>query len=176
MVSTTERKRWFADNLRRRMLDRGIRNFKRLTELTGVDHQLLRRWGSIGITRIDKRNEVELSKVAQALSLANADVLFDEPADRLRKSIVERAGNPLVEEVRLERPDLFDEFSPDDWSELFSQQGTGGSLNREGIVHAAEKINAKRQIRFKFEAVLESHHFRTLAAVVDVLYRDASMR
>jgi hypothetical protein len=176
MVPTDDRKQWFAENLRRRMLDRGIRNFKKLSELTSVDHQLLRRWGSIGISRIDKRNDDQLVKVAQVLGLSNPDVLFNEPAERARRAAIDRATNPVVEEVRLERPELFDEFSPDDWDELFSHQGTGGSLNREGVIHFAEKINAKREIRRKFEAVLETHHFRTLAAIIDVLYRDSSAR
>ncbi len=82
----------------------------------------------------------------------------------------------MIEEIRRDRPDLFDAFTADDWDELYSIHGAGGALNREGVLHFAERINAKRDVRRKFEAVLETHHFRTLAAIIEVMYRDTDPR
>jgi hypothetical protein len=172
---TDHQRKAFVANLRRQMFEQQL-NFKQLSDKTGVDHQLLRRWGSIGISRIDRRNYEQLVSVAAALGFANPDAMFHEAPSIRSASAADRATNPMIEEIRRERPELFDAFTTEDWEELYSIHGAGGALNREGVVHFAERINAKRDVRRKFEAVLETHHFRTLAAIIDVMYRDTDPR
>lgn len=84
--------------------------------------------------------------------------------------------NPIIAIVAEERPELFKAFTSEDWREIYSQHGDGGSLTRDGAIKAAKHINAKRDARHKFEVVLESEHAETLIGIVDTLYRQATAR
>lgn len=83
----------------------------------------------------------------------------------------DRATNPEVDAVAAERPNLFRNWSPADWDELYSTFGAGGALNRPGVVAAAESINRKRETVRRLHLVLETH-LRTVAEeLIDSLYR-----
>jgi hypothetical protein len=88
---------------------------------------------------------------------------------------VDRESNPAIEQVVEKQPALFDRFTPSEWKELYSQRGTGGELTPIGVERAARKIVAKRKIRRQFEALLETHHFTTLEALIEALYRDTEL-
>jgi hypothetical protein len=174
---TRSERRLFAYNLRQAMLRAGI-NFKRLSQRSGVEYSLLRRWGSRGISRIDRRNSVYLEKVADSLGIVSFRQLFEPDFAQTPgpSRTIDRATNPLIADVYRDRPDLFRSYSSADWEELYSLHGTGGALTYQGVLHYAQRINAKRELRRKFEAVLETHHFERLAGLVDELYADTELR
>jgi len=62
--------------------------------------------------------------------------------------------NPHINEVVEERPELFDEFSDDDWRRLRSSRGMGGELTPEGIIDYAARINEDRELRQSFNELL----------------------
>lgn len=188
--SDTDRvRRIFRDNFHRQLRQSGL-SIQQLSEQAEVDIPTLKRWMRTGVVRPEHRH---IAAVARVFGLADPWSLLKESegnpaaesvsdvvrADADSASLpptVDRAANPMIEEVRRDRPDLFDAFSPEDWTELYSNRGVGGSLSYDGVLHVAERINAKREIRRKFEVILETQHFRTLANLVEVLYRDVNLR
>ena len=56
------------------------------------------------------------------------------------------------------------------FNELFSRFGTGGQLTPDGILAAAEAMNAKRDIWRQVNIILESGEAELLSQFVDVLY------
>lgn len=64
--------------------------------------------------------------------------------DRIRSREFDRETNPMVAEVVEESPELFRDFTDDDWDQLYSMRGMGGSLTREGVVRAAREIPENR--------------------------------
>jgi transcriptional regulator with XRE-family HTH domain len=120
-------------------------------------------------------------KVAAALDLP-VDELFtapastsdftlpDPPADDAPPCPFDVATNPAVTDVMRERPQLFAGWSRDDVDELYSLFGTGGQLNRRGVVSAAEAINRKREAIRKLHVVLETHLRERAIDLIDILY------
>ncbi|QDU60023.1 hypothetical protein Pan216_08600 [Planctomycetes bacterium Pan216] len=149
-----------------------------LSEQSGVDMPTLRRWETKGVIQ---PKHSHLRSVARVFGLADPWMLLDpdaeispENAPSSRNSPT-RSLHPTIEEVRDDRPELFDAFTTEEWSELTSHRGVGGALSYEGVIHQAERINRKREIRRKFETLLESEHFRTLADMIDLMHRDVQL-
>lgn len=170
-AETSERKRVFRDNFRRELHRSGL-SIEELSHKAAIDLPTLRRWRREGVAQ-PKHEHIE--GLAQVFGLADPWSLMSGGAEHVR-SPLDRATNPMIQLICEESPELFDDFTTEDWDELYSSHGTGGALSREGVTLAAQRINQKREIRRKFEAVLETHHFRTLAALIDVLYRDTTVR
>lgn len=140
-----------------------------LAQATGIDVVTLRRWRSNGAVRPEHDH---LERVGKALRLDDPWSLFSRGPEH-RRFEIDRASNPLVRDVAEREPALFEAFTPEDWDELYSQRGVGGALNEQGVRIVAERINRKRELRSKFETLLETHHFSTLANVIELMYREA---
>ena len=169
---SAERARVFRRNFRASVARSGFA-LRELATKSGVPESTLRRWNRAGTT---KPSHSHLEQVGRALGLIDPWALFlaDPGEDEVRREI-DRATNRAVERVRKDRPELFRDFSPDDWDEIYSQHGTGGPLTYDGAVDASVKINQKRELRRKFEALLETHHLPTLAALIELMYEESSL-
>lgn len=170
----------FRKNFLKELRRTGL-TLKELSEKSGVSMQTLRYWKRVGI-RFGRN--VNLDAVAQVLGIEDPACLFEEsppdpgsqrvrtPPDDVRE--IDRRTNPHIEEVSRDQPQLFQDFDDDDWRELYSLHGTGGPLTVEGVFRHAELINRKRDLRAKFDLLLESDHLDALGHLIDVLYRDAA--
>lgn len=83
----------------------------------------------------------------------------------------DRATNPLVPQVRAAHPDLFNDWSPTDWDELFSTFGTGGELSEDGVLAKAKQMNRKRELLYQLEVVLETHLAPVAVQLVETLFQ-----
>jgi transcriptional regulator with XRE-family HTH domain len=153
-----------AANVRRLMARDGL-TFSDVVEMTGLDERTVR-----GLVRgANNAHSRTLHKFAHGLGVS-IDELF-QPASLLARQAFDRATNPLVEGLIESQSQLFDAWSPTDFDELYSQFGTGGSLNEEGVVAAAEAINAKRALLQQVCVILETSESELLADFVKLLYR-----
>jgi transcriptional regulator with XRE-family HTH domain len=151
-----------------RALDQSGLSLAELAARSSVDEAVLRRWTRLGVAN---PSHDHLLRVAKAFGLGDPRSLFDDGESEFEAARrTDRQTNPAVDDVRADRPALFEQFTPEDWDELYSSHGTGGPLTYDGAVEAALKINRKRELRRKFEAVLETHHFDTLASLVELMY------
>jgi transcriptional regulator with XRE-family HTH domain len=142
-----------------------------LSARTGIDLSTLRRWRRNGVSQPRHEYIEALGKVFHLGDPWSLMTGSSPPAT----NHLDRETNHLVDEVARQRPEVFRSFSDEDWSELYSQHGIGGPLTHEGVLSAAQRINRKRELRGKFEAILETEHFETLANLIEVLYRDTSL-
>ena len=88
-----------------------------------------------------------------------------------RRRQFDRLTNPIVDEVHSEHPDLFEDWTLAEWDELFSCFGTGGALNSEGVMSAAEEINSKRATIHQLEILLETDHQEMIKAIIATFYQ-----
>jgi transcriptional regulator with XRE-family HTH domain len=152
-----------ALNLRRIMAREGL-TFEEIAAATELDERTLR--GLLrGKTNAHART---IHKLAEGLGV-EMDELFCSPG-RYASSQFDRATNTFVEEVIASHPNLFDSWSQPDFDELFSRFGTGGQLTPDGILAAAEAMNAKRDIWRQVNIILESGEAELLSQFVNVLY------
>ena len=84
--------------------------------------------------------------------------------------LFDRATNTDISEVHHELPELFSGWTDEDWDELYSTFGEGGSLNREGVVEFAQQINRKRETLHKLQVVLETHLCPVAINLIETLY------
>lgn len=153
-----------ATNVRRLMARDGL-TFLEVVESTGLDERTIR-----GLVRgANNPHARTLHKFANGLGL-EIDELF-QPAGGQTRQTFDRATNPVVERVVEENAALFDAWSETDFDELYSQFGAGGPLNEEGVVTAAEAINAKRALMQQVCVILESSEAQLLADFIALLYR-----
>lgn len=173
-----ERREVFRRNLLELMRRHKI-SLKELIQRTNISRHVVNRWVRIGAGKPQWDHLVRLAEVlflSDPLDLLDPN-LFAKNAEVIppKHRSVDRQTNPFVEIVAQSRPDLFRPFTADDWNEIYSLHGTGGPLTEEGTIQAAEHINAKRALRQKFEALLETEHFVPLAAIIEVMYRDCQV-
>ncbi|MEX2091841.1 MAG: helix-turn-helix transcriptional regulator [Pirellulales bacterium] len=153
-----------ATNVRRLMARDGL-TFSDVVESTGLDERTVR-----GLVRgASNPHARTLHKFASGLGIS-IDELFQPAGGRARQAF-DRATNPVVESIVEANAELFNAWSPADFDELYSQFGAGGPLNEEGVVTAAEAINAKRSLLRKVCVILESSESELLADFVKLLYR-----
>jgi transcriptional regulator with XRE-family HTH domain len=156
-----------ATNVRRLMARDGLK-YVDVVEATGLDERTVR-----GLVRgANNPHARTLHKFAQGLGIP-IDELF-QPVDVRARQAFDRATNPLVQGVVESNAELFSAWSPADFDELYSQFGHGGPLCEEGVVAAAEAINAKRSLLRKVSVILESSESELLADFVRLLYRRAT--
>jgi transcriptional regulator with XRE-family HTH domain len=84
--------------------------------------------------------------------------------------LFDRATNNEISEVRHEFPELFSGWMDEDWDELYSTFGEGGSLNQQGVVEFAQQINRKRETLHKLQVVLETHLCPVAVNLIETLY------
>ena len=83
----------------------------------------------------------------------------------------DRATNSLVKSIIEDHAATFASWTEADFDELYSRFGVGGPLTEEGILSAAQAMNAKRDINRQVSIILESGEAKLLAEFVDLLYR-----
>ncbi len=153
-----------ALNLRRHMARAGL-TFEDVVTATELDERTVR--GVVrGATNPHART---LHKLAQGLGL-EMDELFRPPGRHAPRQF-DRATNSLVEGVVAGHTETFKNWSEADFDELYSRFGTGGQMTPEGIVAAAEAMNAKRDVWRQVSVILESGEAELLANFIDLLYR-----
>jgi transcriptional regulator with XRE-family HTH domain len=156
-----------AANVRRLMARDGL-TFTDVVEMTGLDERTIR-----GLVRgASNPHARTLHKFVRGLGVS-IDELF-QPAELLGRQAFDRATNPVVQSVVSQNADLFDAWSEIDFDELYSQFGAGGPLTDEGVVAAAEAINAKRALLRQVSVILETNESELLADFIKLLYRRAT--
>ncbi len=143
-----------------------------LARRAGVSRTTLYHW-QCGRTRIPRAKT--LGRIASALEIPVDDLVGHEPrlAERDPSSssrTFDKLTNHLVGTLMRERPSLFAGWTEEDRAELFSMFGTGGHLNSQGAVAAAEAINRKRETIRKLHVVLETHLRERAIDLIDCLY------
>ena len=135
---------------------------------TGLDHRTLR-----NILRGNTRPHARtLHKLAEGLGIST-DELYQTAADddALAAAKFDRATNPAVAEVIRAHPELFSDWTTDQFNELFSRMAVGGELTKEGALQAAEEMNAKRELMHQVAVVMESGEADLLSEFVQMLFR-----
>ncbi len=156
-----------ATNLRRLMARDGL-TYDDVVAATRLDERTIR-----GVARAANNPHARtLHKLAQGLGVP-VDELF-RPVGRSPADEFDRETNRLVEEVISERPELFAEWTEAQFDELFSRFGTGGALTEEGVIAAAETMNAKQALWKQISVILESSQAELLSELVELLYRRAT--
>ena len=157
-----------ATNVRRLMARHGL-TYADVVAATGLDERTLRSL----IRGQNNPHARTLHKLAQGLGVS-IDELF-HPLARSLKHRFDQLTNPLVKHVVETKPDLFQDWRHDDFAELTSHFGTGGALTEEGVVTAAEAINAKHKLLKQVSVILETGDAKLLAEFVDYLYRRVTL-
>jgi len=139
--------------------------FEDVVQATGLDERTLR-------SLVRGRNNPHartLHKLAAGLGV-EIDELFQLPGSSARQRF-DRATNTLVENVVLSHPQVFERWSENDFDELYSRFGAGGQLSENGVLAAAEAMNAKRELWKQISVILESGEAELFSQFVDLLYR-----
>jgi len=158
----------FAANLRRIMVRDGL-TLAQVIERTGLDGRTVQSL----LRADDKRPHARtLHRLAVGLGVA-ADELFQNPATLAHRNF-DRDSNPAVDEVVEQRAELFREWTPAEFDELYSRVGTGGALTREGTLEIVAAMNRNREVHEKVALLLESGEAETLMGIVQVLYDKVS--
>lgn len=149
----------------RRLMARGGLTFDDVVKATELDERTLR-----GVVRgTTKPHARTLFKLAHGLGV-EMDELFRQ-ANRYSPRQFDRATNSLVKSVATQHADTFANWSDADFDELYSRFGVGGPLTEDGVLAAAQSMNAKREINQQVSIILESGEAKLLAEFVDLLYR-----
>lgn len=82
----------------------------------------------------------------------------------------DRATNRAVTALCNEQPQLFNGWTPEEWDELYSTFGAGGSLTPDGVKETAEWMNQRRETLRKLQIVLETHLGETAVRLIESLY------
>ena len=139
--------------------------FDDVVEATGLDERTLR-------SLVRGRNNPHartLHKLATGLGV-EIDELFQLPGAAARQRF-DRATNTLVENVVLAHPQVFERWNERDFDELYSRFGAGGQMSENGVLAAAQAMNAKRELWRQISVILESGEAQLLCQLVDILYR-----
>jgi len=87
-----------------------------------------------------------------------------------QKQTFDTATNTYISEVYCDNPQLFSEWSFEDWTELYSTFGEGGALSPEGVIAAAVLQNKKRDVIRKLQVVLETDYRDVATNLIDTLF------
>ncbi|MBL9083183.1 MAG: helix-turn-helix transcriptional regulator [Planctomycetales bacterium] len=139
-----------------------------LAAQAGIDEAIVRALVRGEITR---PSLTTLDALSAALHVDVCELL----ADGLRGDVrgFDRRTNPVVAEVAADHPQLFKDWSPADYDDLYSRFGVGGPLSAEGTLACAQAINDRRALALKVAVLLETEHGAALAQTVDRLYSSA---
>lgn len=109
-----------------------------------------------------------LHKLARGLGVPMDDLF--RPPGRNSPRQFDRATNTLVKNVVAHHQQNFAGWSEADFDELYSRFGTGGQLTEDGVLAAAQAMNAKRDVWRQVNVILESGEAELLSQFVSVLY------
>jgi transcriptional regulator with XRE-family HTH domain len=156
------------------LMNRHSMDLAEVAERAQILRKTLIRWIGAGTHRPQSEH---LARLAQVFGLPEPRLFFDEDLlNRVEswpgRHQVDRQTNPVIDELAQEQPHLFARFGQAEWNALYSMHGTGGPLTREGVICGAERLLAKKDLRRKFEAIMETEHFAALSAIIDLMYRD----
>jgi transcriptional regulator with XRE-family HTH domain len=115
-----------------------------------------------------------LHRLAAGLEI-EADELF-APAALLARRRFDRATNPVVDELTVQRPDLFEGWTEAEFDELHSRFGAGGALTAAGALDAVQTMNRNRAVHERVAVLLESGEGELLCQIVEALYRRVLVR
>lgn len=104
-----------------------------------------------------------------------ADELFQD-APSLAHRRFDQATNPWVGELLAQQPKLFENWTPEDFDELYSRFGTGGALTAAGAAEAVQAMNRKRDIHRQVALLLETNEADFLIELVGLLYQRVVVR
>ncbi|MEM9353741.1 MAG: helix-turn-helix transcriptional regulator [Planctomycetota bacterium] len=162
-----EPERLYSKNLRRLMakLDMTLQD---VVDASGVDARTL---GSLlrGTTKPHART---LKKLADGLGVGSDELfqsLFSVGA------AFDRDTNPVVAEAVDSSPSIFNQWSQEDFDELYSRVGIGGGLTIDGTIEAANRMNEKRELLRQAALVLESSEQDVLRELIQILYRKVTV-
>jgi transcriptional regulator with XRE-family HTH domain len=144
-----------------------------LAERAGIDDAIVRALVRGEITR---PSLTTLDALAAALEIDVCDLIAPDMRALERRGDMrgfDRRTNPLVAEVAAAHPQLFADWSPADYDDLYSRFGVGGPLSAEGTLACAQSINDRRALALKVAVLLETEHGAALAQTVDRLYSSA---
>jgi len=133
---------------------------------------------------IRKPRHSTLHKIAAALQIPlsylqpdrKTETHSEEPdysvSDQLQhKRKIDRAANAVIDVVEAEHPEYFTDWQEQDWDELYSTFGVGGSLTYAGVIDRARQINRNRETLKQLQLVLETHLSGLAEGVVHALYQ-----
>lgn len=136
-----------------------------LSDCTGLDQRTVR-----GILSGNKRAQPRtLHRLAEGLKIDVNELLTEPPS--FAASRFDQQSNPMVDETVRENPGIFSDWNAQDFDELQSRMGVGGSLTREGVLAAATKMNRRRQLHQRLDIVLESTQGELIGGMIDLAYR-----
>lgn len=152
-----------AWNLRRIMAQANL-TFEDVVSVTELDERTIR--GLVrGTTNPHART---LHKLARGLGVSMDDLF--RPPGRNSPRQFDRATNTLVKAIVTHHQYAFAGWSEADFDELYSRFGTGGQLTENGVLAAAQAMNAKRDVWRQVNVILESGEAELLSQFVSVLY------
>ena len=151
-------------NVRRLMAQLNM-TLQEVVEASGLDERTVR---SImqGVTRPHART---LHKLAEGLGVDVAE-LFQDPWQQ-GQAAFDRATNPAVTAAIDTQPELFADWTPVEFEELFSRVAVGGELTEKGVLAAADSIRQRREILGQVSLILESAEADLLREFISMLYR-----
>lgn len=148
----------------RRIMARDDLTFEGVVAATELDERTLR-----ALARGRNNSHARtLHKLASGLGVP-IDDLFRPPGRNAPRQF-DRATNTLVESVVAHHQTAFADWSESDFDELYSRFGTGGQLTEDGVLAAAQAMNAKRDVWRQVNVILESGEAELLSQFVSVLY------
>ncbi len=152
-----------AWNLRRVMARAGL-TFEDVVSATELDERTVR-----GIVRGTTNPHARtLHKLASGLGVPMDDLFQSSGNNSPRR--FDRATNMLIEGVVANNPKTFTNWSEANFDELYSRFGTGGQLTEDGVLDAAQAMNAKRDVQRQVSVILESSDAELLSQFVSMLY------
>ena len=89
-------------------------------------------------------------------------------------AIFDRATNPAVAQAIETSPELFADWRPADFDELFSRVAVGGELTEAGALAAAQAMNERRELLKQVALLLETSEAELLREIIAMLYRRAT--
>jgi transcriptional regulator with XRE-family HTH domain len=158
-----------AANVRRLMAHQGL-TYDQVVDATGLDARTIR-----GLVRgTNTPHARTLHRLATGLGVS-VDELFDTAASADERDF-DRATNPAVNLVLEAHPDVFENWSDDQFHELSSRVGVGGPLSDEAALAEARAMNAKRGILQKVAVILETDEAALFMDLVDAVYNRVTLR
>jgi transcriptional regulator with XRE-family HTH domain len=155
-----------STNLRRLMAQFGL-TIDQVAERSGLDQRTVR-----GVLRGTVTPHARTLRKLTARLGVSTDELFLEPSLLLQRNL-DRAANPLVDEVLAEYPHLVEGWGEADFEELCSRVGAGGGLTREEALDAIRLTNRTREVLRKVEVLMETEEAELVEGIVEILYRKA---
>jgi hypothetical protein len=70
-------------------------------------------------------------------------------------------------------PELFENWSPEDFDELNSRMGSGGQLTPEGAREMVRRMNHRQELHGKLDLLLETTHAELVAQMIELMYRQS---